>query len=112
MTNAALPHGAPVESRVRAVWPIVCAVTILALSVVPSPAWPGARRGFLSSIAVHGAHEWLDVVANVALYLPLGFGLSAAGLRRSRALLVGFALSTIAELLQFIIPGRDPSLRD
>jgi VanZ family protein len=61
-----------------------------------------------------------DIVANLLLFAPLGFGL--AGEMRMRgftvvgtvliALAIGFSLSLTVETLQCFLPGRDPSLTD
>lgn len=60
-----------------------------------------------------GEYGGVDVVLNVLLFIPLGFGLRLAGLRTGRAVLAGFALSLTVETLQFAaIPGRDASLSD
>ena len=51
-----------------------------------------------------------DVVANVALFLPLGFFVAFGG--RGSATAAGFGLSLAVELLQLTLPGRAPSLLD
>ena len=54
-----------------------------------------------------------DFLLNVALFLPLGAALGAAGYRARTATLVGVALATTVELLQFsVIPGRDATIGD
>ena len=54
-----------------------------------------------------------DFARNIVLFLPLGFGLSLAGVRTSRAILLGSCLSATVELLQIrIIVGRDASALD
>ena len=54
-----------------------------------------------------------DFILNIALFLPLGAALAAAGLRARTAALLGLALSVGVELLQFsVIPGRDATIGD
>lgn len=53
-----------------------------------------------------------DAILNVALFLPLGFGLAAAGVRPLRVFLLGLLLTAAVETAQIWIPGRDPSLGD
>jgi VanZ like protein len=55
----------------------------------------------------------LDVLNNIALFVPLGVVLRLRGSSLARALIVSAALSTAIEILQLVIvPGRDPSLSD
>jgi hypothetical protein len=57
--------------------------------------------------------RWLaDAVLNVALFLP--FGVAAAWRAKSfwKVAVAGALLSTAIELLQMVVPGRDPELRD
>lgn len=55
----------------------------------------------------------LDFILNVLVFLPLGVGLALAAVGPSRAIGGMFAVSLIIELLQlFVIPGRDPTIRD
>jgi len=55
----------------------------------------------------------VDVVLNVALFVPLGAALALAGVPAGRAVLAGFLVSLAIEGLQFsLVPGRDASLSD
>jgi hypothetical protein len=55
----------------------------------------------------------MDIVLNVMLFAPLGFGLRLAGWPRRRVLLAAFATTFCVELTQyFFIPGRDATLGD
>ena len=55
----------------------------------------------------------VDVVLNILLYLPLGFGLGLWGARRWAAAIGMCAASIVIELLQLsVIPGRDGSIGD
>lgn len=54
-----------------------------------------------------------DFILNIALFLPLGAALAAAGLRASTVVVLGLALSAGVEVLQFsVIPGRDATIGD
>jgi hypothetical protein len=55
----------------------------------------------------------VDVLLNVALFVPLGAGLGMLGLRPLRAATAGLLLALAIELLQAtLVTGRDPSLSD
>jgi len=55
----------------------------------------------------------MDILLNVILFLPLGFGLRLAGWPRRRVLLAAFATTLFVELAQyFFIVGRDATLSD
>lgn len=60
-----------------------------------------------------GEFGTIDVLQNLALFVPLGAALALTGLRARASLLFGFALSAAVELLQAtVIPGRDATLSD
>lgn len=62
---------------------------------------------------VCGDQGTVDVLLNIALFMPLGAGLGSFGMRPVRALLAGCALALAIELLQAtLVTGRDPSLSD
>jgi hypothetical protein len=55
----------------------------------------------------------VDLVLNLLLFVPLGVGLALAGSKPIPGVLGMFAASLTIELLQaFVIPGRDPTIRD
>ncbi|HET8624181.1 MAG TPA: VanZ family protein [Gemmatimonadales bacterium] len=54
----------------------------------------------------------VDVLLNVALFVPLGFGLRRAGRPVRQVGLLALGTSLTVELLQILVPGRDPSLSD
>lgn len=77
----------------------------------------GPIRALLASRAEH--QEKTDLLANILLYVPLGFATlyalpaSANGaVRLGIAILLGAGLSTSIELLQYFDPGRVPSVWD
>jgi len=61
---------------------------------------------------VCGSVGGVDVVLNVLLFLPLGVGLALASVRASRAVAAMAAFTITIECLQFVVPGRDPSIGD
>ena len=80
------------------------ALVIVVVTLVPFELrWPHGVR-------LVGFTTLSDLVANVALFVPLGFFVSFAG--RGRPFLAGLALSFAVELVQQLLPGRSPSLLD
>lgn len=55
---------------------------------------------------------WIEAVANVLLFVPLGFLLTLLLRRHGWGVVLAIGLSVAAELAQAIIPSRQPSLRD
>jgi glycopeptide antibiotics resistance protein len=55
----------------------------------------------------------VDILLNIALFVPLGVGLSLTGLSPWKTVLTCFAISLSIEISQaFFIPGRDATLSD
>ena len=60
-----------------------------------------------------GALGGVDLVLNVLLFVPFGFGLRLARVSSRRAIFASFALTLLVELLQLrVVAGRDASLGD
>jgi VanZ family protein len=94
-------------------WAIAALVaTTLLATLTPAPEWPEARRHFFSSLYPTTGASWADILANVLFYAPLGLALGLSGAAPSRAALVAGVLSLTTELLQFVVPGRDPRASD
>ena len=85
--------------------------------------YDGAVRGYVDGreVRVTGeSHDLAELLGNLLLFVPLGFGLAAlARSRRTPAaiaiplvLAIGAALSLGVEVLQCWLPDRDPSLVD
>lgn len=53
-----------------------------------------------------------DAVRNVLLFVPFGASLALLELGVLPATVAGMVLSTVIELMQFAIPGREPAVRD
>lgn len=55
---------------------------------------------------------WIEFGANVALFVPLGFALALLIGRSWWSVLIAVAVSAGAEIVQSVIPRREPSVRD
>jgi len=65
------------------------------------------------SCVVCGDLGTVDILLNIALFVPLGFGLRLAGFSWRRAVVLSALTTLLVELLQMeVIPGRDASLSD
>jgi hypothetical protein len=82
---------------------------ILAITLAPGTA-DEHRSSMLCLLCRDGALA--DGLLNAALFLPLGAALTRAGWRSLQALSLGAVLSLGIEVVQLVIPGRDPSLAD
>jgi len=91
----------------------IVAVSAAAIAFATLTPHAGSPLPFDPLCFVCGELGGVDVVVNVLLFLPLGVGLALAGARPLRAIGGMFAASLTIELLQlFVIPGRDPTIRD
>lgn len=90
----------------------------IALLIAVATLWPlpeGAWRASQTNVfcLVCGESGAQDILQNIALFLPFGFGLALLGIGAVRGTLVGFAFVFTIELLQYaVVPGRDASLSD
>ncbi len=97
--------------RLVTLWPtlaIVVAIVALTLRPIGSEVTPAFNWCI-------GCSEFgtLDLLYNIALFLPFGILLGRSGVGTVRALVLSAALSTTVELLQLmVVAGRDPSLAD
>ena len=100
------------QSKWGSIIALVSMVMICVATLAPgSPPSPNDA----ATTCVGGCDDSLvaDFLRNIVLFMPLGFGVRLAGMRMSRAVLVGSCLSGIVELLQIrIIVGRDASVLD
>lgn len=96
--------------RVAMGWIVSFVAMILFITLTPSNSFTRSALDFFS-LAMPTRGDALDVIANVALYIPLGLVLRTR-MKSSGVALTGVALSCATELLQFAVPGRDPSFRD
>jgi glycopeptide antibiotics resistance protein len=59
------------------------------------------------------SERWLaDDILNLGLFFPFGLAAAWNGRTVLRATLLGLLLSTVIELAQTVVPGRDPALSD
>jgi glycopeptide antibiotics resistance protein len=88
---------------------LACALLLIAFATLwPMPGEPEIR-GFCM---LCGGRGTADLLLNVVLFMPLGVAFSRRGHSRTRIFLLALLLSTTIELVQFFIPGRDPSVSD
>ena len=87
------------------------AILLVILVVTISPA--GNRPPLPFSFEVGVGSRWLsDGILNLCLFVPLGMALGWKARSPTKAVFCGLLLSTIVELAQMRIPGRDPALSD
>jgi VanZ family protein len=116
-------------SRIESVYittAILLSIAFLYASTVPwvfaVPDVESRMSGVMESLRLHPVQP-LDLFANILVFIPMGFVWSAAwstplseGRRRrvetTKAAIGCVALAVFAEVLQFWIPLRDPSIRD
>jgi len=55
---------------------------------------------------------WLEFLANILMFVPLGLLLTLLFAHPWRGVVLALLLSAGAELAQFVLPSRHPSLRD
>lgn len=104
----------PTSKRRRALIAAALALAaIAALTLVPLPRQLAESAATPWYCLICGEQGMVDVILNVALFVPLGVALGMGGIRPLRAALAGLALATAIELLQAtLVTGRDPSLSD
>jgi hypothetical protein len=84
-------------------------VAILLATMMPYPHQPVLPVSWCLACGEHGT---ADAIANVVLFLPLGMAAAALGWPALGAVLGAALLSTVVEVVQVALPGRDPSLGD
>jgi len=88
---------------------LACSLLVIALATL----WPMPGELKIQGLClICGGRGTADLLLNIMLFMPLGVALVLRGSSRVRAALLALALSTTIELLQFYIPGRDPSVSD
>jgi glycopeptide antibiotics resistance protein len=96
---------------------IIYMLVVAAAMVVPASA-PHAYRGYLQDIPL-GRRLVADVALNVAMFVPIGWGLHSAARRRGgprtwllRAVILAAAFSLTMETVQAWLPNRYSSVVD
>lgn len=106
------------ERRRRLAVAGLLAYAAAAVAVLVSPVSPGAIVEALGSWMredlglVRFGQGWIEFVANIVLFLPLGVLLTLLLGRAWIALVLAVTLSVAVELVQFVLPARLPSVRD
>ena len=91
---------------------VVAWAVIGVLTLTPTPSSIEESATTPLTCLVCGQAGAVDVFWNLLLFVPLGFALRMAGLTLGRVVALS-ALTTLAiETIQFLAPGRDPSLSD
>jgi hypothetical protein len=99
--------------RCRAIgWALALASTAVVLVLTLTPAGTDQWVSSRISCIICGSFGTANLLRNVLLFVPLGVGLGLAIRRPLPAWLITVALTTLIELLQFDIPGRNPLLID
>jgi len=93
-------------------WIWIAAILIAVLVLTPQPGEYGGFDGLISFGIPAGPRGWIQLLANVALYVPFGFIMSCRGVNPIIVVVVGAGLSLLTELAQLRIPGRDPRAAD
>lgn len=100
---------APHIQKVGNALAIASVVAIMVATLLPEPGQPAAAPLCL----VCGSDGGVDLVLNIALFIPLGVGLALSGLRWPRAVAFMCGLTVSVEAAQlFFIAGRDASIGD
>jgi hypothetical protein len=82
-------------------------------TLVPYPEQAELSRSTPLGCLVCGELGGVDVLLNLALFVPLGIALRAAGIPLSKCVVVAFTTSLAVEVAQATaVTGRDPSLSD
>jgi VanZ family protein len=92
---------------------VITALTVLVIAVLTLTPQAGPPADHFDLCITCGTHWASDFGLNILLFIPLGFGLRLAGVRRRTAWLVIVASTITIESLQYsLITGRDSDLSD
>ena len=98
------------ERRAGRAIAIAGVVFVAAATLVPIPGGWGSTPTLCIACGEFGG---VDLLLNVALFVPFGVGLGVAGVRLPRALVASFLFTLAIELLQLrVVTGRDASVGD
>ena len=107
------PLPSPSSNRIpRRIGPVGATLSLLFIGVATLTPTGGAAPSVGSLCLGCGEFGTTDVVLNILLFAPLGLVLGRAGIRPLIIMGVGLFLSGGIEALQFLLPGRAPTLRD
>lgn len=85
------------------------AAVILGATLLPVS---GADPTPLSNCLICGGRGVADAILNVLLFFPLGVAITLLGVSWPYAALASFLFSSVIEVMQVLVPGRDPSWGD
>ena len=97
------------KRRIAIVLAVLSTAAILYLTLKPGV---GPVAEGWSYTLTSGDAALAELIANLILFIPLGIGLTLAGVRPRYVVLMGGLLSFAVEFAQRSIPGRDPSFGD
>jgi hypothetical protein len=98
------------ERRAGRAIAIAGAALAAAATLVPIPGGWGSTPTLCIACGEFGG---VDLLLNIALFVPFGVGLGVAGVRLPRALVASFLFTLAIELLQLrVVTGRDASVGD
>ena len=107
------PDAAP---GLRRLAPLV--VTLVALAIIAVATLRGgdprdSRSAWCLVCPPRGSRVGVDLVLNVLLFIPYGFGLGSMGVSRLRSALLILLTTLLVEFLQmYVVPGRHSSVAD
>jgi hypothetical protein len=105
-----LPASLPQPGRRGAALTVAAAVlAIAAATLFPTGDDPAERMEWC---LLCGERGLADAILNVFLFIPLGAALALRGTPARRTLLAGAVVSLAVEVLQHLVPGRDPNPAD
>ena len=87
----------------------IVVVLILIVTLAPTDSGTPSRFSFAFDFGRRGLS---DAILNFVLFLPLGLAIAWNGLPAVRAGIFGVLLATVIEVVQTVLPGRDPALSD
>ena len=99
------------------VWCLAVYAAVVALVLLTPVSYGGAVNAlghwirFDLGITAFGS-GWIEFAANILMFVPLGLLLTLLFTHPWRGVVLALVLSAGAELAQFVIPSRQPSLRD
>jgi glycopeptide antibiotics resistance protein len=98
-----------IQNNLGRAWSGAAAIAILIATLLPLS--PNGQSPTFACI-ICGDRWAADVLANILLFAPLGFGLGLVGWNATWSLIIATLLSCSIELTQLAVPGRDSSIGD
>lgn len=110
-------HSVSVHRRRSVLLAALVAYGLAALVLLLSPIGPGEIVGAVTAWVHDGLgwalpQGWIEFVANILLFVPLGFLLTALSPRPWWGVVLAVTVSVGVELVQVLLPARLPSPRD